>query len=243
MAGKWSPGHREFLEDEMCDVWLLTEVHPEVQISEMTPYPTVANMQHQEAWAAVFSRVPATKGSHPHRASASAQIGAVRFVSSVLPWRSCGASWPGASLAEKQALTLAELTSGHRRRDCLGRGLEPGPGGQGLRRDYGRPWNGHRPAGGRPVVGTDEVVGQCHAGASVDRPHRRADGLGCAGCMADLRGRTRTPTVRSRRLCRLHRRLKVAAVRGRAAAPRRIAGLPLADRSPMPASADGLRCD
>ena len=27
----------------------------------------------------------------------------------MLPWRSCGASWPGASLAEKQALTLAQL--------------------------------------------------------------------------------------------------------------------------------------
>ena len=109
MAGKWSDDHRAFLEHEGCDVWLLTEVPLEAEISGMTPYRTVATMQPHKAWAAVFSRVPPTEGTDPHRATASALVGEVRFVSSVLPWRSCGASWPGASLAEKQALTLAEL--------------------------------------------------------------------------------------------------------------------------------------
>jgi hypothetical protein len=75
----------------------------------MTPYRTVATMQPHKSWAAVFSRIPPTEGADPHRATAGALVGGVRFVSSVLPWRSCGASWPGASLAEKQALTLVEL--------------------------------------------------------------------------------------------------------------------------------------
>lgn len=109
MAGRWSDDHRAFLEHEECDAWLLTEVPLEVEISGMTPYRTVATMQPHKAWAAVFSRVPPRKGTDPHRATASALVGEVRFVSSVLPWRSCGASWPGASLAEKQALTLAQL--------------------------------------------------------------------------------------------------------------------------------------
>lgn len=109
MAGKWSPDHREFLDHGECDVWLLTEVHPETAISDMTSYPTVAEMQPHKSWAAVFSRVPPTRGMDPHRATASAFVGEVRFVSSVLPWRNCGTSWSGGSLAEKQALTLAEL--------------------------------------------------------------------------------------------------------------------------------------
>ena len=109
MAGKWSDDHRAFLEHEECDVWLLTEVPLEAEISGMTSYRTVARMQPHKAWAAVLSRIPSVEGHDPHRATASALVGEVRFVSSVLPWRSCGASWPGASLAEKQALTLAEL--------------------------------------------------------------------------------------------------------------------------------------
>jgi hypothetical protein len=33
----------------------------------------------------------------------------LRFMSSVLPWRSCGAAWEGATLAEKMRVTLASL--------------------------------------------------------------------------------------------------------------------------------------
>jgi hypothetical protein len=109
MAGNWSDAHRAFLEHEECDVWLLTEVPLEAEISGMTPYRTVATMQPHKAWAAVFSRVPPSEGNDPHRATASTLVDDVRFVSSVLPWRSCGVSWPGASLAEKQAVALAQL--------------------------------------------------------------------------------------------------------------------------------------
>jgi hypothetical protein len=109
MAGKWSDEHRKFLEHEECDVWLFTEVPLDTEISGMTSYRTVETMQPHKAWAAIYSRVPPTKGTDPHRATASALVGEVRFVSSILPWRSCGAAWPGATLAEKQALTLAEL--------------------------------------------------------------------------------------------------------------------------------------
>ena len=96
MGGKWSDEHRRLLEQEECDVWLLTEVHLETAISGMTSYRTVETMQAHKAWAAVYSRVSPTNGTDPHPASASALVGDVRFVSSILPWRSCGRAWPGA---------------------------------------------------------------------------------------------------------------------------------------------------
>lgn len=109
IAGKWSDDHRGFLEQQECDVWLLTEVHLDTAISGMKPYRTIELMQPHKAWSAVFSRIPPSTGTDPHRATACALVGGVRFVSSVLPWRSCGSSWPGQSLAEKQAMILAEL--------------------------------------------------------------------------------------------------------------------------------------
>lgn len=56
-----------------------------------------------------MSHVKPEDGTDPHLATACAVVGGIRFVSSVLPWRSCGASWPGVTLAEKQALTLDAL--------------------------------------------------------------------------------------------------------------------------------------
>jgi hypothetical protein len=109
MAGKWSTEHQGRLEREECDVWLLTEVHDEAKISGMQPQYTNHPMGPHKSWAAIFSRLEPEKGPDPHFGTAAARVGGVRFLSSVLPWRSCGPSWPGSTLAEKQAATLGDL--------------------------------------------------------------------------------------------------------------------------------------
>ena len=109
MAGNWSGNHREFLEREACDVWLLTEVHPSAAIRGMRAFSTVEPMGPDKTFAAVFGRLAPEGGIHPHRATACAYIGGVRYLSSVLPWRTCGPTWPGSSQAEKQALALEDL--------------------------------------------------------------------------------------------------------------------------------------
>lgn len=63
----------------------------------------------KKTWAAIFSNVEPDGQPHPHHATALAYIDGIAFLSSVLPWRSCGASWAGSTLAEKQASTLAAL--------------------------------------------------------------------------------------------------------------------------------------
>jgi endonuclease/exonuclease/phosphatase family metal-dependent hydrolase len=92
-----------------CDVWLLTEVHLQVAIPGMKGHRTNALMSPPKAWAAIFSKGDATIDPDPHRATAVARIDGFRFMSSVLPWRSCGPSWEGKTLAEKLSATLAVL--------------------------------------------------------------------------------------------------------------------------------------
>lgn len=109
MAGKWSPDHRALLEREQCDVWLLTEVHDEAKMSGMQAQRTKDPMGPHKSWAAIFSQREPEEYGIQHFGTAAAVVGGVRFLSSVLPWRSCGPSWPGSTLAEKQSATLADL--------------------------------------------------------------------------------------------------------------------------------------
>ena len=109
LEGKWSPEHLALLDRADCDVWLLTEVHIDASIPGMQVHRTAEVMRPQKAWAAIFSTFDADPQPDPHRATALAHIDGLRFMSSVLPWRSCGSSWPGSSLAEKQRATLDAL--------------------------------------------------------------------------------------------------------------------------------------
>lgn len=106
LAGNWSPAHRELLQYGNCDVWLLTEVHDDTEIPGMTAHCTSDPMGPRKTWAGILSKTQLDGRPHPQRATALAHIGGTRFLSSVLPWRSCGPSWAGSTLAEKQALTL-----------------------------------------------------------------------------------------------------------------------------------------
>ena len=109
LEGKWSPQHRELLEREGCDVWLLTEIHIDAAIAGMHVHRTGELMGPQKSWAAIFSTAALAAQPDPHRATALATIDGIEFMSSVLPWRSCGPSWPGSTLAEKMEATLEDL--------------------------------------------------------------------------------------------------------------------------------------
>ena len=110
LAGQWSPRHLELLTREKCDVWLLTEVHPETSVPGMQMHRTSTPMGERKTWAAIFSNadlVPAE--SDPHWATAAAHIDGLTVISSVLPWRSRGPEWGGSTLVEDVRRTLAAI--------------------------------------------------------------------------------------------------------------------------------------
>lgn len=110
LAGRWSPRHLELLTRANCDVWLLTEVHPETSVPGMQMHRTSAPMGERKTWAAILSNadiIPAE--SDPHWASVTGHIGGLTVISSVLPWRSRGPEWGGSTLVEDLRRTLAAI--------------------------------------------------------------------------------------------------------------------------------------
>jgi len=109
MDGKWSPAHQALLEQEACDLWLLTEVHVDARISDMGGHHTASLMGSKKTWAAIFSAAQATPFPDPHPASAMAEVEGIRFISSVLPWRGCGTPWEAGTHADRLGATLESL--------------------------------------------------------------------------------------------------------------------------------------
>ena len=111
LAGRWSDGHLALMLEADCDVWLLTEVKERTSLPGYALHLTHERMAPRRRWAGIASRLPMASCPDPHPASAMAQIGATTYVSSVLPWRSCGsrAPWVGARHAEKTLHTVDDL--------------------------------------------------------------------------------------------------------------------------------------
>lgn len=109
LEGKWSPRHLALVLDQECDVWLLTEVPHEASIPGMAAHRTAQAMGPRKTWAGIFSSLDVITLPDPHRATAMAHCDGFRLISSVLPWRACGTSWDGATLAEKMSGTLSSL--------------------------------------------------------------------------------------------------------------------------------------
>lgn len=109
LEGKWSADHLALLEGQECDVRLLTEVPIEASVPNMVTCRTAEAMGPRKSWAAIFSIGDLVAQPDPHPATAMALCDGVRLMSSVLPWRSCGASWDGSTLAEKMSLTRGSL--------------------------------------------------------------------------------------------------------------------------------------
>lgn len=111
LAGRWSDDHLELMLDADCDVWLLTEVSERTSLPGYAVSPSQGFIARRRRWAAVASRLPMSSTLDPHPASAAAQVGATTYVSSVLPWRACGARppWVGTRHAEKTAHTIDDV--------------------------------------------------------------------------------------------------------------------------------------
>lgn len=111
LAGRWSAEHRTLLLDADCDVWLLTEVNERTTLPGYTVHLSGSVMAPRRRWAAIASRLPMASSPDPHPASAQAQVGATTYVSSVLPWRSCGSRppWAGERHADKTARAVDDL--------------------------------------------------------------------------------------------------------------------------------------
>lgn len=109
LEGKWSSDHLALLQGQECDVWLLTEVPTEASIPGMTAHRTAQAMGPRKTWAGIFSSADVITQPDPHPATAMVLCDGFRLMSSVLPWRTCGASWEGSTLAEKMSFTLSTL--------------------------------------------------------------------------------------------------------------------------------------
>ena len=103
LAGRWTEEHRRLLLEQDCAVWLLTEVDERTSLPGYAVHLSQSSMAPRRRWAAIASRLPMSSSPDPHPASAQVRVGATTYVSSVLPWRSCGARdpWVGSSHAEK----------------------------------------------------------------------------------------------------------------------------------------------
>jgi hypothetical protein len=113
LAGRWSDDHAALLGEAACDVWLLTEVSHRVTLDGHRLHASRTPMTAHRHWAAVASRRPMSPLPDPHPASAAVRIGAMTYISSVLPWKACGSAepWIGENHAARTENTINELVS------------------------------------------------------------------------------------------------------------------------------------
>lgn len=111
LAGRWSDDHRALLVEADCDVWLLTEVNERTVLPGYALHLSQAVMAPRRRWAGIASRLPMASSPDPHPASAQAQIGPTTYVSSILPWRSCGSAppWVGDRHVDKTVNAVDDL--------------------------------------------------------------------------------------------------------------------------------------
>jgi hypothetical protein len=112
LAARWT-SHAAALIAADCDVWLLTEVRPDVHIDGFEAVWSPGLMTPGQHYAAVFSRLPLTALEPPHSASALGLINELQFCASVLPWPGVGRGepWIDGSTAEKAAAAVADIVS------------------------------------------------------------------------------------------------------------------------------------
>jgi hypothetical protein len=169
LAGRWSDDHAALLGEAACDVWLLTEVNERTTIDGFDLHASEAPVAPRRRWAAVASRLPMTTLPDPHPASAAATVGNTTYVSSVLPWRSCGSRppWVGKNHAARTESAVDELV-----RNLAG----VGPmvwGGDWNHALTGREYAGSQ-GGRRSVLGALDAFGL--TASTADLPHA-LDGL------------------------------------------------------------------
>ena len=108
LDGRWSTNHFQFIDNEACDIWLLTEV-PKALILDGGTLHASEPMTKTKAWAAVWSKGNAVPSPSPHPAAAMAVLDGVLLCSCVLPWRSARPWWPAEDTGDVAAMTTAAL--------------------------------------------------------------------------------------------------------------------------------------
>lgn len=113
LDGRWSDSHMRFLDAAGCDAWLLTEVEHRFELT-YGELVRSGSMGPSKSYAAVWADGRVHEVPALHEASAAAAWGDVLLCSTVLPWRSCGSSWPdvGPDIASKTVATLNRLRPG-----------------------------------------------------------------------------------------------------------------------------------
>ena len=113
LEGHWDVRRQHLMDEQDCDVWLLTEVSKKLSLPRYNQHPTKACMDPSKWWATILCRESlALIGlPDPHHASALVTIGGMQFCSSILPWRSCGGlpTWEGDRHAAKTQSAVTKL--------------------------------------------------------------------------------------------------------------------------------------
>ena len=119
LDGRWGDKHRDLLQREACDVWLLTEVNPKAAnptriIAGYNCHLSSEVMDRKQHWAAVLSRHALRRIDDPHPASAAAIINGVTYCSTILPWRGTPSKhpWVGVAHAAKTESAIRSLVRG-----------------------------------------------------------------------------------------------------------------------------------
>lgn len=111
MAGRGAVSQTKFLLAQRCDVLLLTEVPNDWTLPGYHLTRNTELMQPTKRWAAVASTAPLLELQPTHPASAAAIVDGVTYVSSILPWRSCGNAhpWKGSTTGERATNAIDAL--------------------------------------------------------------------------------------------------------------------------------------
>lgn len=114
LEGKWSADHQRVLVALACDVFLLTEVWPEVNPPGYSQHLSSARMGRQKHWAGILACEQIVPLQDPHPASVGAQIAGMTFLCSVLPWPLSGGGepWEGDDHPSRMAATLEAISPG-----------------------------------------------------------------------------------------------------------------------------------
>lgn len=113
LAGRWTDAHRDAINDEDCDIWLLTEVSERLAMGGYHLHRGEQPMAAQRRWAGVLSREPLSPMPDPHPASAMARVGGLTVCSSILPWKGTGRRdpWVGERHVERTQATMDDLAA------------------------------------------------------------------------------------------------------------------------------------
>lgn len=90
---RWDQRHQTLIDEQTCDVWLLTETPETLTMPGFTTHVTRGRMSRQQHWAAILAHNVAP-ADDPDAATAAATVNGITVWSSVLPWPSCGPDTP-----------------------------------------------------------------------------------------------------------------------------------------------------